>query len=139
MARTDRQRSFIDSFRRRWIADNWHPRGVQLVTTQSNEWTATQRNAWNKALARHIVANPHIFDPDDIGSAEQSLSVELPEEETFGLGERISTFFGAAGEQANRINPFSEQNLGKTALVIGLGIVAAGVTIGYLTSRKVPQ
>ncbi len=136
MARTDRQRSFIEEFRRRWIADNWRTVGVRLTKAQSNEWTATQRNAWNKALARYITENPHIFDQEDIGIAESSLNFELPEEATFGLGERISTFFGEAGNQANRINPFSEHNFGKTILFVGLGIIGAGVTIGYLTARK---
>jgi hypothetical protein len=132
MGYTDREKSFYDSHAAEYIRKNDLPE-------KSLQWSVEQRAAFIRHMALVIIDSPHIFSAEQVERAMTQIDYTPAEEAATGLIEHVKTFFGEAGKQADRINPFSTLNLSKTHLIVGVAIVAVSAVIAYKFTPKIPQ
>jgi hypothetical protein len=101
------------------------------------DWTYEQRIAYNKALAAYIQANPARFEAVDLNTAQivSGKTYSGLDDTSFDWG----MFGGEVVNQANDLNPFSEQNRtqSKWISLAVLAVVALGL-VAYLTGRNPP-
>ena len=124
MARTARQQSFFDS-----EAENF--RLSNNLSTNKRLWTVEERGAFIRHMAAFIEANPQIFDVADVERASEVRNIKFNAELPNNIFSMISEFTGESLNEAERINPFSDLNLGKTQIVLGLSIIAVAAVVTY--------
>ncbi|PXA04831.1 hypothetical protein DDZ13_06610 [Coraliomargarita sinensis] len=128
MGYTAKQKSYIAEFEANWKG-HFGP---------SSSWDLYKKEAYNNALAKYISANPQIFSPEQIDVAREVEATPFRDLETFKLGDAVSVFFSEAGNQAERINPFSGINRTALWIVAGLAIVTVSAVVAYKATPKVP-
>lgn len=129
-AYNDRQFSFVDSFLDEYTAKNG-------LDPRPSEWSLSERERYNKALARFIEQSPHVFDEPHVAVAREISSRPVRELDYAGFGEIAEVFFTEFTEQAERTNPFSEMNIGKVWLIAGVSIVVATAIFSQAVSKKI--
>jgi hypothetical protein len=132
MAYTDKQKSYVDEFRKRWVTANL-PQG----RADPRDWTLNERERYNNALGNFIASNPQIFEREQVEFGKMVAASPPRDIEKFSARDAASIFFTEFGDQAERINPFSELN--RTALWIVGGLVsiaAVAIIANNLTSTK---
>jgi|GEM_PF-3593886 hypothetical protein len=111
-----------------------------LANIPPSSWTYEQRVAYNKALASAILSDSAPATAQDLATAQAIAAKEYSPLETYTLGDAASDFTAELVNQAQGVNPFSEQNRGKTRnVLIALVLLAGTVFFGVLAWRTAPQ
>lgn len=107
-------------------------------------WSYAERTAYNKALAAAILADTSRSDGgapsvQDVATAERVVTQNYEPLQSYGLGAMASDFSAELVNQAEQINPLSEQNRGRLATVLSMVLaVAALAYFGVLAFRTRP-
>lgn len=129
MAFTAKQKSFIAEFRSEWIR-------INDVSTDITRWDLNTRERYNKSLARFLRNNPQIFEPEQLAGADHVLTTPIKKIDPFTLGDAAGVFFTEAGNQVERINPFSEANKTLLWIVGGIAIVTVSAVVAFRVTPK---
>lgn len=131
MAYTAKQKSYIDQFSRDYLA-------ATGVTREDLRTSLARRESYNKAMGRYVAANPQIFSPDQVQTAEIIKVTPIRQLGQFTFGDAADIFFTEAGQQATRINPFSALTPAMNQILILAAIVTVSAVIAYKVTPKIP-
>jgi hypothetical protein len=129
MARTDKQQSYYDAESDAYIAAVGLPDDRKL-------WSVTSRELYIQHMARYILANPQIFSDEDLERSETAKSIDFGDAVDYGIIEAFGDFGSEFIDQSERVNPFSDFNLGKTYIIGGIVVV---VGIAVIAWRATPD
>jgi acyl-CoA reductase-like NAD-dependent aldehyde dehydrogenase len=94
----------------------------------ASDWSFDDRQAYLAAFAAEVKARPDEFGTVQNAQAEKILTAGVQHLESYGVLDKAGDFGLEVLEQAERLNPLSERNAGKTsAVIIAAVIVVAGI------------
>jgi hypothetical protein len=131
MSRTAAQQAVFDVEMNAFRAANDLPSDQTL-------WSVEQRQAYIQHGAAFVLSRPDIFDSEKSNRSDQT-SIDFGEP---SKAQPFRTFFSEFGTQAQRLNPFAEDNkfFGNTSMTLRFLSVAAAVAgaayIVHLTINK---
>jgi hypothetical protein len=104
-------------------------------------WSFEEQQQYNLALAQGILDRPQSFTEASLASARVVLGhvgtkYSLTDD---GALEIVAEFAGAVADQAEAINPLSEQNRGKFALLLGGALLLGIAVYAWGLSRRTPS
>jgi hypothetical protein len=106
------------------------------LSKDRTEWTFEQRFEYNKQLARFVNDNAQLF-PDNTRQLAKDISQrDFQPLDEYSLGDAALDFGSEFVSQAEKINPLSEQNRGKTMAVITAAILLGAITYFAVLAYK---
>lgn len=119
---------FLDTARNEALRRIGLPRDTNTLTLDH-----ATRERYTRALAEVILQFPENFAEQELQNARARLARDdIPPPEPFTIGEAFGTFGSGVLEQADSLNPLSEQNRGNLSKLLA-GLAAVAVAIWALT------
>jgi hypothetical protein len=111
------------------------------LNDQPASWTFEEQQQYNLTLAQGILDRPQSFTEASLASARIVLGhvgTKYSIQDTGALSV-AGDFVAAVADQAESINPLSEQNRGKLALLLGGALLVGVAVYAWGLSRRTPS